>query len=50
MSPMMKKKNLFFSKMSIAEEQNDFPLHFAWNMLLDRHILRNFRPKFQIQP
>lgn len=43
MSPMMKKKNLFFSKMSIAEEQNDFPLHFAWNMLLDRHILRNFR-------
>lgn len=37
MSPMMKKKNLFFSKMSIAEEQNDFPLHFAWNMLLDRH-------------
>lgn len=50
MSPMMKKKNLFFSKMSIAEEQNDFPLHFAWNMLLDRHIFRNFRPKFQIQP
>lgn len=46
MSPMMKKKNLFFSKMSIAEEQNDFPLHFAWNMLLDRHIFRNFRPKF----